>query len=52
MASTINKNLVFIGSMEFMNSSLDAQVKNLSTDYFNHLSQESGGEKLKLFKQK
>ena len=26
----INKNLVFVGSMEFMNSSLDASIKNFS----------------------
>ena len=30
IAFTINKNLVFIDSMQFMNSSLDALVKNLS----------------------
>ena len=30
VAFTINKNLVFIDSMQFMNSSLDALVKNLS----------------------
>ena len=29
MVSTINKNLVFIHSMQFMNLSLDALVKNL-----------------------
>ena len=28
MAFTINKNLVFINSMQFMNSSLDSLVKN------------------------
>ena len=30
MAFTINKNLVFFDSMQFMNSSLDSLVKNLS----------------------
>ena len=30
MAFTINKNLVFIDSMQFMNSSLDELVKNFS----------------------
>ena len=30
MAFIINKNLFFIGSMQFINSSLDALVKNLS----------------------
>ena len=29
MAFTINTNLVFIDSMQFMNSSLDALVRNL-----------------------
>ena len=39
MAFTDNKNLIFIGSMELMNSSLDSLVKN-SSDDFNYLSQE------------
>ena len=52
MAFTINKNLVFIDSMRFMNSSLDALVKNLSDNDFKHLSQEFSGEFLKLVKQK
>ena len=30
MAFTINRNLVFIDNMQFMNSSLDSLVKNLS----------------------
>ena len=38
MAFKINKNLVFIDSMQFMNSSLDALVKNLSDNDFKHLS--------------
>ena len=29
MAFTVNKNLFFIGSMQFMNLSLDSLVKNL-----------------------
>ena len=52
MVFTINKNLVFIGSMQFMNSSLDALVKNLSDNYFKYLSQEFSGDLLKLVKQK
>ena len=44
MAFTINKNLVFIDSMQFMNSSLDALVKNLSEMDFKYLSQESSGK--------
>ena len=43
-AFTINKNLVFIDSRQFMNSSLDALVKNLS--------QQFSGQFLKLVKQK
>ena len=34
MAFTVNKNLVFIDSMQFMNSSLDALVTNLLDDDF------------------
>ena len=36
MAFTINNNLVFIDSMQFMNSSLDALVKNLSDNDFKY----------------
>ena len=39
MAFTINKNLVFIDSMQFMNSGLDTLVKNLSEMDFKYLSQ-------------
>ena len=52
MAFTINRNLVFIHSMQFMNSSLDSLVKNLSDNDFKYLSQEFCGEFLKLLKQK
>ena len=52
MAFTINKNLVFINSIHFMNSNLDALVKNLSDNDFKHLSQEFSGNLLKLVKQK
>ena len=52
MAFTINKNLVFIDSMEFINSSLDALDKDLSDNDFKHLSQELRGEFLRLLKQK
>ena len=38
MAFTINSNLVFINSMQFMNSSLDTLVNNLSDNYFKYLS--------------
>ena len=40
MAFTIDKNLVFIDSMEYMNSSVNTLVKNLTGNDFKHLSQE------------
>ena len=39
MAFTINNNSVFIGNMQFMNSSLDALVKDLSEMDIKYLSQ-------------
>ena len=41
MALKINRNLVSIHSMQFMNSSLDTLNENLSEYYFKHLLQES-----------
>ena len=52
MALTINKKLVFIDNMQFMNSVLDALVKNFSDNDFKHLLQEFASEYLKLVKQK
>ena len=52
MAFTINNNLVFIDSMQFINSSLDALVKNVSDNDFKYLSQEFRGDLLELVKQK
>ena len=52
MAFTINTNLVFIDSMQFMNSSLDSLVKNLSDNDFKYLSEEFRGKFLNLVKQK
>ena len=52
MAFTINKNVVFIDSMQFLNSSLDALVKILSDKDFKYLSEEFSDEFLKLVKQK
>ena len=48
----INTNLVFIGSVQFMNSSLDSLVKSLLKNDFKHLSEELSGEFLKLVKEK
>ena len=52
MAFTINKNLVFIDSMQFMNSTLDSLIKNLSDHDFQYLPEEFSGEFLRLVKQK
>ena len=52
MAFTINENLVFIDSMQFMNFSLDGLVKHVSDNSLKHLSQEFSGDLLKLVKQK
>ena len=48
----LNKNLVFIDSMQFMNSSLDTLVKNLSDEDSKYLVEEFGSENLELLKQK
>ena len=52
MAFTINRNLVFIDSTQFMNSSLDSLVENLSNTDFKYFSEEFSGEFVKLVKQK
>ena len=52
MVFTVNKNLVFIDSMQFLNSSLDKLVKNLNDKDFKYLSEGFSDEKLKLVKQK
>ena len=52
VAFTINRNLVFIDIMQFMNSSLDSLSKNLSDHDFKYLSEEFNGEFLELVKQK
>ena len=48
----MNKNSVLIDSMQFMNSSLDKLVKNLSDEDFKYLVEEFGSENLELLKQK
>ena len=52
MAFSSNKNLVFIDSMQFVNSSLDRLVKNLSDEHFKYLAEEFGSEYLEILKQK
>ena len=51
MGFMINKNLVFIDSMEVINSSLEKLVKNLADNGSKYLSQEFGSENLELLKQ-
>ena len=48
----LNKNLVFIDSIQFMNSSLEKLVKNLTDDDFKYLTEEFGSKSLELLKQK
>ena len=52
MAFFLNKNLVFIDSMQFMNSGLDKLVKNLSDEDFKYLVEEFSSEDSELLKQK
>ena len=52
MAFFWNKKIVFIDSMQFMNSGLDKLVKNLSGKDFKYLVEEFGSKYLELFKQK
>ena len=52
MTFVLNKNLVFIGSMKFMNSSLEKLVKSLSENDFKYLTEEIGSKNLELLKQK
>ena len=51
MAFMINKNTVFLDSMQFMNFGLDSLVINLSNNDFKYLSVEFNGELLKLVKE-
>ena len=52
MVFTINTDLIFIDSMQFMNSSLDSLVNNLSDNDFKYFSEEFSGNSLKLIKEK
>ena len=52
MAFFLNKNLVFIDSMQFMNSTLDKLAKNVSDKDFKCLIEEFGSKNLELLKQK
>ena len=48
MTFFLNKNLVFIDSMQFMNSVLDKLVKNLSDEDIKGLVEEFGSKNLEL----
>ena len=52
MAFIINRNIVFVDSMQFMKSSLDSLVKNLMDKDFKYLSEEYSGELLELVREK
>ena len=52
MAFFLGSELVFIDSMQFMNSSLDKLVKNLVDKDFKYLVEQFGTENLKILKQK
>ena len=52
MAFFKNKNLVFIDSMQLMNSSLEKLVNSLSEDDFKSLTQEFDYKNLESLKQK
>ena len=52
MAFFLNKNLAFIDSMQFMNSSLDKLVKNLSDEDLKYLVEEFDFKNLEISKQK
>ena len=52
MSFTVNNKLSFIGSFQFLSSSLDNFVKNLNKYGFKYLNQELDKKKLDLDKQK
>ena len=52
MAFFLDKNLVFIDIMQFMNSILEKLVKNLLDDDFKYLTEEFGSRNLELLRQK
>ena len=51
MAFMINKNLVFVDSLQFIKSNLDLLVKKSMSEDFKYLSEEFSGEYLRLLKE-
>ena len=51
MAFMINKNLVFVDSLQFIKSNLDLLVKNSMSEDFKYLSEEFSGKYLRLPKE-
>ena len=49
---SFKENIVFTYSMQFMNSSLEKLVKNLSDNDFKYLTEKFGSTNLELLKQK
>ena len=52
MVFSLSENLVFVESMQFINSSFKKLVKMLSDDDFKHLTKKFGSKNLELWKQK
>ena len=52
MAFFLGRNLVFIDSMQFMNSNLDKLVKNFLDEDFKYLVEELSSENLEILQQK
>ena len=52
MSFTVNNKFSFIDNFQFLSSSLDSLVENLSKDYSKYLSQELDNNVLDLIKQK
>ena len=52
MTFFLNKKLAYIDSVQFMNSSLDKLVRNLTDNDFKCLTEEFGFKNLELLKQK
>ena len=50
MTFFLNKNLVFIDSIQFMNSGLNKLVENMSDEDFKYLVEELGSKNLELLK--